>query len=314
VAHPARTITVCEVTAFGPPEVLKPAERPYPEPVEGEVVVRIDAATVNPSDIGGRSGEVVRRRMPDLKPPFVLGWDLAGEVADVGPEVDRWQIGDPVVGLIPWGRIDARVGAYAQAAVVQPEWLAPRPVELDAITAATVPLNALTASQDLNGLGLPARATLLITGASGAVGSYATQLAVAAGLSVVAIASDGDEAWVESLGAERVLPRSTNLETIDPVDALFDAVPIGAEATVAVKQHGSAVFTRRVDVPDRPDLQIETPLVHTDPLALKELTQKVAEGRLRTRVAQTIPLTEAAEAHRLVERGGLRGKIVLTTH
>jgi NADPH:quinone reductase-like Zn-dependent oxidoreductase len=110
-----------------------------------------------------------------------------------------------------------------------------------------------------------------------------------------------------------VLPRSTELSTIDPVDALFDAVPIGAEATVAVKEHGAAVFTRRVEVADRPDLQIETPLVRTDPLALDQLTQKVAEGRLRTRVAQTIPLTEAAEAHRLVERGGLRGKIVLTT-
>src|SRR5207244_2570451 len=137
-------------------------------------------------------------------------------------------IGDPVVGMIPWGRIDARVGAYAQAAVVQPEWLAPRPPELDAITAATVPLNALTASQDLSGLALAPGATLLVTGASGAVGSYATQLAVAAGLRVMAIASDGDEEWVERLGAEKVLSRSTDLGEIDPVDALFDAVPIGA--------------------------------------------------------------------------------------
>ncbi len=309
--HAARTITVCEVTAFGPPEVLKAAKRPYPEPLEGEVVVRIDAANVNPTDIGARSAPAPR--LPELRPPFVLGWDLAGEVADVGPGVDRWQIGDPVVGMIPWYRVGGSAGAYAQAAVVQPEWLAPRPAELDAITGATVPLNALTASQDLNGLGLAPGATILITGASGGVGSYATQLAVAAGLHVLAIASDGDEGWVESLGAAEVLPRSTELSTIDPVDALFDAVPIGAEATVAVKEHGAAVFTRRVEVADRPDLQIETPLVRTDPLALEQLTQKVAEGRLRTRVARTIPLTEAAEAHRLVERGGLRGKIVLTT-
>ena len=312
MAAAARTITVCEVTAFGPPEVLKPAERPHPEPAEGEVVVRIDAANVNPTDIGARSG-AGRRRLPDLLPPFVVGWDLAGEVSDVGPGVDRFQIGDPVVGMIPWYRIGGRVGAYAQVAAVQPEWLAPRPAGLDAITGATVPLNALTASQDLEGLALAPGATLLITGASGAVGSYATQLAVAAGLRVVAIASDGDEAWVEGLGAAEVLKRSTDLSTIDPVDALFDAVPIGAAATVAVRPDGAAVFTRGVEVSDRPDLQIDTPLVHTDPLALAELTDRVAAGRLRTRIARTIPLTEAAEAHRLLERGGLRGKIVLTT-
>lgn len=313
MAAAARTITVCEVTAFGPPEVLKPAERPHPEPAEGEVVMRIAAANVNPTDLGARAG-ASRRRLPDLLPPFVLGWDLAGEVSDVGPGVDRFQIGDPVVGMIPWYRIGGRVGAYAQAAAVQPEWLAPRPAGLDAITGATVPLNALTASQELEGLALAPGATLLVTGASGAVGSYATQLAVAAGLHVLAIASDGDEEWVRGLGAAEVLKRSTDLSTIDPVDALFDAVPIGAAATVAVKQGGVAVFTRGVRVPDRPDLQIETPLVHTDPLALAELTNQVAAGRLRTRVARTIPLTEAAEAHRLLERGGLRGKIVLTTH
>jgi NADPH:quinone reductase-like Zn-dependent oxidoreductase len=292
--------------------VLKPVERPRPEPLEGEVVVRIDAANVNPTDLGARSG-AARRRIPELTPPFVPGWDLAGEIADVGPGVDGFEIGEPVVGMIPWVRIRGQVGAYAEAASVQPEWLVPRPTNLDAVTGATIPLNALTASQDLEGLGLAPGATLLITGASGAVGSFATQLAVAAGLRVVAIASDGDEEWVESLGAATVLPRSTDLTTIDPVDALFDAVPIGAAATVAVKPNGAAVFTRRVEIPDRPDLQVEAPLVHSDPLTLKELTQHVAAGRLRTRVSRTLPLTEAAEAHRLNEQGGLRGKIVLTT-
>ena len=311
MARARHTITVCEVTAFGGPEVLKPAERARPVPAEGEVLVRIDAANVNPTDIGARSGP--SRRLPELKPPFVLGWDLAGEVSDLGPGVDSYEIGDPVVGMIPWYQVDGRFGAYAQAEVVRPEWLVRRPPELDAITGATVPLNALTASQELEGLGLGPGATLLITGASGAVGSYATQLAVAAGLRVWAIASEGDEEWVGSLGAAEVLPRSIDLEKIEPVDALFDAVPIGAEATVAVKRHGAAVFTRGVQVPERPDLQIETPLVHSDPLGLEQLTKQVAAGTLRTRVARTLPLTDAAEAHRLNELGGLRGKIVLTT-
>ena len=154
--------------------------------------------------------------------------------------------------MIPWYQVEGRFGAYAQAEVVRPEWIVRRPPELDAITGATVPLNALTASQELEGLGLAPGATLLITGASGAVGSYATQLAVAAGLRVWAIASEGDEEWVGSLGAAEVLPRSIDLEKIEPVDALFDAVPIGAEATVAVKRHGAAVFTRGVQVAGAP--------------------------------------------------------------
>ncbi len=311
MASANRTITVVEVTEFGPPEVLKPAERRYPEPAEGEVVVRIAAVNVNPTDIGARSG-ASRRRMPGLAPPFVPGWDLAGEVAKVGPGVDRFEPGDAVVGMIPWGRIDGRVGAYAQAAAVDPDWLARRPDGLDEITGATVPLNVLTARQELDLLALEPGATLLITGASGAVGSFATQLAVADGLRVLAIATNDDEDWVASLGAAEVLPRSTDFSKLERVDALFDAVPIGAEAAVAVKRDGVAVFTRRVEVPGRPDLRVETPLAHSDP-RLAELTEQVAAGKLHTRVAQTLPLTEAAEAHRRSERGGLHGKIVLTT-
>jgi NADPH:quinone reductase-like Zn-dependent oxidoreductase len=302
---------VCEVTEFGGPEVLQMAERPWPQAGEEEVVVAIAAANVNPTDLSSRSGQA-RSRMPELTPPFVPGWDLAGTVAEVGSAVDGFRPGDAVVGMIPFGHIGGRVGAYAQAAAVEPAWLAPRPDGLDEVTGTTVPLNVLTARQKLDVLGLEPGATLLITGASGAVGSYATQLAVADGLRVLAIASNDDEEWVASLGPAEVLARSTDLSELEPVDALFDAVPIGAEAAVVVKQGGVAVFTRGVEVPDRPDLRVEVLLAKPDP-RLAELTQQVAEGSLRTRVAKTLPLAEAAEAHRLNEAGGLRGKIVLTT-
>jgi NADPH:quinone reductase len=302
---------VCEVSEFGGPEVLRAAERPWPQAGEGEVVVAIGAVNVNPTDLSARSGQA-RRRMPDLRPPFVPGWDLAGTVAEVGEVVEAYRPGDPVVGMIPWGRIGGRVGAYAEAAAVDPDWLAPRPEGLDEVTGATVPLNVLTARQELDLLALEPGATLLITGASGAVGSFATQLAVADGLRVLAVATNDDEDWVASLGPAQVLPRSTDLSELEPVDALFDAVPIGAAATVVVREGGAAVFTRGVEVPDRPDLRVETPLAQSDS-RLAELTQRVADGSLRTRVAQTLPLSEAAEAHRLNERGGLRGKVVLVT-
>jgi NADPH2:quinone reductase len=304
---------VCEVTEFGGPEVLQAGERPWPVARDGEVVVAIEAANVNPTDTATRSG-AARRRMPDLQPPFVPGWDLAGEVGEVGAPDSGYAIGDPVVGMIPFGRIGGRVGAYAQAAAVQPDWLAPRPEGLDEVHGATVPLNALTAHQALESIAAPAGAAVLITGASGAVGSFATQLATQRGIRVVALASYDDEAWVGGLGANQVLPRGTDLSKIGPVDALLDAVPLGAQALAPVRRGGVAVFTRgSVELPDELEVRVEKPLVHSDPEALAELTRMVGEGRLRSRLDRTLDLARAAEAHRLVERGGLRGKVVLTT-
>ncbi len=303
---------VCEVTEFGGPEVLRMAECPEPRAGPGEVVVRIAAANINPSDLAARSG-AVRRRLPSLKPPFVPGWDLAGEVADAGAHRSPFAVGDPVVGMIPWIQIGGRTGAYAEAAAVDPAWLVARPPALDPVTAATIPLNALTARQALDLIAAPAGATLLVTGASGAVGGFATQLAVADGLRVLAVASEGDEAWVAGLGPAEVLQRDTDLGASARVDALLDAVPVGAAAAAAVRKGGVAVFTRRVELEGRDDLTVHMPLARPDAEALASLVQAVAAGRLRTRVAATLSLADAAEAHRLAEQGGNRGKLVLRT-
>ena len=307
------SMRVCEVSEFGGPDVLRGAERPWPRPARGEVVVTIAAANVNPTDIAARSG-AHRTRMPDLQPPFVPGWDLAGVVSEVGAEASGYAVGDLVLGMIPWIQITGAVGSYAQAAAVEPGWLAPRPAALDEVTAATIPLNALTARQALELIGAAPGSTLLITAASGAVGGFAVQLASQAGIRVLAVASAGDEAWVAGLGAAEVLPRDVDFAAVEPVDALLDAVPIGAGATAPVRPGGVAVFTRRVgDIDPAKQLRVQTPLVRSDATALAELARLAADGGLRTRVAQTLDLADGAQAHRLVERGGLRGKVVLTT-
>ena len=303
---------VAEVTEFGGPEVLRIGERPEPQPSAGEVVVRIAAANVNPSDIAARSGQG-RRRMPDLEPPFVPGWDLAGEVVSAGA-ANGYSPGDRVVGMIPWVRIGGRVGAYAEAAAVDPDWLAPLPDGVEDAVAATLPLNALTARQGLDLIAAPPGSTLLVTGASGAVGGFATKLAARDGLRVLAVASTDDEEWVASLGAAEVLPRSTDLASLDPVDAVFDAIPLGPPATAPLRDGGAVLFTRSPEDFERSEkLRVETLLADSDPAALRELAVDLGAGRLRTRVAQTLDLVQAGEAHRLVEQGGLRGKIVLTT-
>ncbi len=303
---------VAEVVEFGGPEVLRAAERPEPEPGPGEALVRIHAATVNPTDLASRSGQA-RRRMPDLVPPFVPGWDLAGEIVSA-PGDSGFAAGERVLGMIPWVRIGGRVGAYAEVAEVEPDWLAPLADGVDFATAATLPLNALTAAQGLDLIAATPGSRLLVTGASGAVGGYATQLATRSGLRVTAVASDGDEDWVAGLGAERVLPRSADLASLDPVDAVFDAVPIGPDATAPLRDGGVVLFTRSPPQFERAGaLRVETLLARTDPGVLRALAADLGAGRLQTRVARTIDLAEAAEAHRLVEAGGLRGKVVLTS-
>jgi NADPH2:quinone reductase len=290
---------VAEVSAFGGPEALQLADRPDPEPAPGEVVVRIAAANVNPTDLATRAGV---HSPPGLTLPYVPGWDLAGTVDGTG---------ERVVGMIPFSRIGGRVGAYAQAAAVDPGWLAPLPDGVDDVTAATLPLNALTARQALDLIGAPAGSTMLVTGASGAVGGFATELAAREGVLVLALASSDDEDWVASLGAHEVLPRGTDLARIGTVDAVFDAIPLGPSSTACLRDGGTAVFTRppRAE-PDR-GMRFETVLVQPDPDALRSLAHDLAAGRLRTRVAEVVSLADAARAHALAEAGGLRGKVVL---
>jgi NADPH2:quinone reductase len=300
-----------EVVAFGGPEVLRVADREAPRPGTGQVLVRIRAATVNPTDLAARSG-ALRSMLPDIQPPFALGWDLAGEVLEVGAGTAAYQPGDRVVGMIPWPRTGGQVGAYAELAAVDPGWLAPLPAAVDDAAAATLPLNALTAWQALDMIAPAPGSTLLITGASGGVGGFATQLAVRAGHRVLAVAGRDDEQWVGSLGPAKVLPRSTDLTRVGPVDAVLDAVPVGVRVAAAVRDGGTVVFTRHPSphAPGR-EVRLQTVLVRPDRVALRELAADLAAGQLRTRVAEAMPLDQADRAHRRAEAGATHGKLVL---
>ena len=302
------------VTALGGPEVLQVAELPDPVAQPGQVVLRIRAVCVQPADLAARVGMIPRGPVP---PPFLPGWDIAGEVASVGPDVTDFRVGDRAVGMIPWYLTRGAPGGYAEFVAADVDWLVPLPDGLDFAPAATVPLDAVAAHQALSLLSmgwLPDGSTMLVTGASGGVGGFATQFAVQRGYHVLAQASHGDEEWVRGLGAEQVIPRSADLANVGPVKAVLDAVPLGEAAAAAVEDGGAIVTTRATPPIDpargvRQDLQ----LIRHDRELLAELVGQVAAGKLRTRVAAAMPLVEAAEAHRLAEAGGLRGKIVLTS-
>jgi NADPH:quinone reductase-like Zn-dependent oxidoreductase len=298
--------------ALGGPEVLRVTELPEPEAGPGQAVVRVRAVCVHPVDIAATTGEIPLGPVP---PPFLPGWDIAGEVTSVGPGTE-FQVGDRVVGMIPWFQTRGAPGGYAEFVAADASWLVPLPDGLDFVAASSVPLNAQTAHQGMALVSrdmLPAGSPILVTGASGGVGGFVTQLAAQAGYRVLAQASDGDEQWVRDLGAHEIISRSADLAAVGPVDAVFDAVPIGVAAAAAVKDGGLVLATRPTPalVPAR-GVRQDLQLIRHDRDLLADLVEQVAAGRLRTRVADTMPLTEAADAHRRVLAGGLRGKIVLT--
>jgi NADPH:quinone reductase-like Zn-dependent oxidoreductase len=293
------------VTALGGPEVLEMAELPDPVPGPGQVLVRVRAACVHPADIAARIGQIPGG---PVQPPFLAGWDIAGEVVAAGAAAGL-AVGDLVVGMIPWYLTRGATGGYAELVAADADWLVPLPPGLDPVVASTVPLNALTAHRALDMLALAPPATLLVTGASGGVGGFAAQLAAQAGHTVLASATDDDEEWVRGLGVDTVIPRSAALGR---APAVLDAVPMGEPAAAAVEDGGVLVSTRPIaPVDPARHVRQELVLVSLDRPALRDLVEAVAAGRLRTRVAATFPLAEAAEAHRRFEAGHLRGKIVL---
>ena len=188
---------------YGGPEVLEVLELPDPEPGPGQVRIRVAAATVNPSDTLFRSGGLARGI--DGPPPWVAGLELAGVVDAVG-DGTGYEPGERVAAMtrfLPHGR-----GAQSELLVLDAESsLARVPEGLDLVEAATVPMTGLTVRLLLDTLELPPGSTVAVTGAAGAVGGYAVELAAAEGLRVVGIASAADETLVRELGADEFVPR-----------------------------------------------------------------------------------------------------------
>lgn len=305
------------ITRFGGPEVLKIVELPLPEPGDGEVRIRVAAATVNPSDTGQRAGAFgPPPNRPD--PPYVPGWELAGVVDAVGPSVS-WQPGDRVLAIVfPYGGGN---GAQCEYAVVSADSVARVPEDVSLARAATLPMNGLTARLVLDKLRLRPGQTIAVTGAPGAVGGYVMEMAAAEGLRVIGDASPADVGLVKSLGAQVVVPRGSELVAAiraavpDGVDAVVDTALIGQPVLAAVRDGGQLIAVRPFAGQTERGIMITLVFVadyvhEADKLAA--LAQMVADGRLMLRVAAEIPAEHAAEAHRRLEAGGTRGRLVLT--
>src|ERR1700722_7933293 len=197
------------VHRFGGPQVLEIADVPMPEPAAGQIRIRIQAAAVNPVDIATRAGWLADSGLMAAGSEIGIGWDLAGVVNEVGPEVDQFTVGDPVIGMRDL--LSAPVGAQAEHIVLGIAAAAPAPRRASPVEASTLPLNGLTAMQALDLLELQAGQWLLITGAAGALGGFALELATIRGLRTLAVSSAQDEALIRGLGAAEFIARTDGL-------------------------------------------------------------------------------------------------------
>jgi len=303
-------------TEFGGPDVVRTIELPKPEAGPGEVVVGVVATTVNPTDTLMRAG-LQAGMMKGVAPPYVGGVEFAGRVCGPPDGTGPLAQGQAVMGIV-----DARQrrGAHAEYVCVPIESVTPLPPGSDVVGAGTVPMNGLTAKMAIQMLGLPPGSTLLVTGGAGAVGGYAIQLAQHAGLAVVADGKEQDRDLLERLGASIVVPRGEAMTAAvrhnfpGGVDGLIDGALLGNLAAALVRDGGGSVSLRRSNPITDPRLLNQAVSVFgrpADTSALRWLAARLAEGVLTPRIAAQLPLNEAAEAHRRVERGSLRGRVVL---
>ncbi len=305
------------LTTFGDPEVLHLVDIPLPEPGDGEVRIKVAAATVNPSDAALRAGAFGPPPHGE-GPPYVAGWELAGVVDAVGSQAGV-QVGDRVFAIVfPYatGR-----GAQAEYVVVSRDSVALVPPGVSFPEAATLPMNGLTARLALDKLGLRRGQTLAVTGAAGAVGGYVMQLASAEGLRVIGDASPADVDLVKSLGADVVVERGPDVaaairhQVPGGVDAVVDAALIGPPLLAAIRDGGQLIAVRPFSGESERSITINLVFVLDylhEAAKLTELARLAGHGTLTLRVAEEIPAAEAARAHRQLEAGGTRGRLVLT--
>jgi NADPH:quinone reductase-like Zn-dependent oxidoreductase len=302
---------------YGGPEVESLADVPRPEPGPGQLLIAVDAAGVNPADWKRRTGTMrapgsASDRAPEQAPdqfPLVFGREAAGLVAGVGPGVDGFAVGDAVFG-------NSDGGGFSEFAVLPAALTAHRRPGLAATDAATLPVAAATGYDGIRQLGLPAGATVLITGVGGGVGVAAAQVARHLGLTVIGTASAGKKDFVESLGvthveygpgvADRI--RAAAPRGVDGIydqvggQALEDVAPLLTDRSKLVSAGDRATVTRLGGVPVGRARNRQV---------LDAVADLVLSGALRPYVTRTFPLDQAAAALRLVEDGHVQGKVVI---
>lgn len=295
---------------YGDPDVLQVIDVAPPEPGPGQVRVRVRAAGVQPFDALFRSGGA-HQWLP-ARFPQQLGNEFAGVVDAVGPGVTAWRAGQEVLG---W----AAPSCYAEQVVAGAGDLVAKPAAMPWPEAGVLSASGQTAATALAGLRVGAGDTVLIHAAAGGVGSFAVQLAAARGATVIGTASPGNHDYLRTLGAVPVaygdgLTDRVRAAAPDGVDVALDAsgTEPALHASLALVDDRDRIGTVAFQ-PAADRLGVRRLSTERSATRLAELTELSAAGRLRVTIQQAYPLAEAAAAHRAIETGHVRGKLVLLT-
>jgi len=293
------------LTSFAGPDALELADVPAPTPGDGEELVSVRAASLGPWDLSVARGAFAAAG-GSSEFPQVQGWDFSGETVD----------GRRVLGCVaqPW----MGIGAFAEQIAVPSAILAPLPEALGVVEGSALPVSGLAARLLVETAGVSEGDLVLVTGAAGMVGGFASQLAVERGARVIAAVRESEADEARRLGAAAVVD-TNDLEVAvrgewqDGVDACLDTVGLGSDALVCVRDGGAFVTSVPSAVPDAArGISPATIQATPDADATAELAARAAAGGLTVRVAETLPLERFRDAYTQLERGGLRGKIVLT--
>jgi len=282
----------------------------------GQVLIAVEAATINPADAAAVSGAAAPGFPPTFAPPYTPGWDLAGRVVALGDGVDASLLGARVVGFSPW--FDAAEGTQSSLVVLPTENIAVAPEGMPSAQLTTIGLNGLTAWRAVDEAQVQAGETVVVTGAAGSVGGYALELLVSRGIRVIGAVSEKDRTTTLELGASDVVAREDGdlgdgVRTIiaGGADVLIDTASIAGPALAAVRDGGRYVTTTTLPAAER---AITVTNIHgvADAVALKTLVDMANAGTLHTPVAREFDVSDVRAAYTEFSAKSHHGRIVLT--
>jgi NADPH:quinone reductase-like Zn-dependent oxidoreductase len=294
------------VHEYGGPEVLKFEDYPDPVPGPGEVLVRVAAASVNPIDYKRRAG--LTKDFYPMTFPGLIGVDVAGTVAKLGPGVEGFSVGDQVFAMAD--------NTYAELCVVKADVLAKVPKGLDLIEAAALPLVTVTGNQLLSATGIKAGQTVLVAGAAGNVGRSAVFTAKQRGATVIAGVLQRQVAQAKAVGADQIVATDDDpaIANLPQLDAVADAVGGRTAGKLIAKVKPGGVYASVVGAPQNaanyPSVKVVPVFSKFDRKTLEFMAEAVRDGKLVIPIGEKLPLSDAAKAQATAEKGGI-GKILL---
>ena len=331
-----QTMKAVRLHEFGGPDELRHEAVPVPALSPGEVLVRVHAASLNPPDWYTREGmpDVPETIRPKFDLPLIPGTDVSGIVAEVAPDVDRFQVGDEVVGMLRFPS-PMQSGAYAEYVTAPAEDLGRKPAGMSHLKAAGLPMSGLTAWQFLVELGhdhpspfqeaphrpmpLGPGKTVLVNGAAGGVGHLAVQLATARGARVIAVASGRHETFLRHLGVDEFIDYTVTdaADVVRDADVVLDNVGGSTSRrflkTLRPGGHLYPVYMGEFD-PDevaRHQATVTATQVRASGAQIDQLADLVEQGSLDVAIDSVFPLELSSDAHARADRGPIEGKVVL---